>query len=117
LLNVPLMPCCHVSLASPAPHPAPHSFPTRRSSDLDVEFGLLFSGFLSASGGRGSGDGGGGRSGSLDVEFLFELLDELGEFDEGRSEEHTSELQSRFDLVCRLLRVQKNIPEVKSTSG
>src|SRR5699024_660987 len=23
--------------------------------------------------------------------------------DEGRSEEHTSELQSRFDLVCRLL--------------
>src|SRR5207249_11678260 len=26
-----------------------------------------------------------------------------GEFDENRSEEHTSELQSRFDLVCRLL--------------
>src|SRR5699024_11778564 len=25
-----------------------------------------------------------------------------------RSEEHTSELQSRFDLVCRLLLVQKN---------
>src|SRR5699024_3642707 len=56
----------------------------------DVEFGLLFSGFLSASGGRGSGDGGGGRSGSLDVEFLFELLDELGEFDEG-------ELLASFD--------------------
>src|SRR5699024_11867120 len=26
----------------------------------------------------------------------------------GRSEEHTSELQSRFDLVCRLLLEQKN---------
>src|SRR5699024_11432346 len=26
----------------------------------------------------------------------------------GRSEEHTSELQSRFDLVCRLLLVKKN---------
>src|SRR5699024_11847018 len=26
-----------------------------------------------------------------------------------RSEEHTSELQSRFDLVCRLLLEQKNI--------
>src|SRR5207249_11293022 len=25
----------------------------------------------------------------------------------GRSEEHTSELQSRFDLVCRLLREKK----------
>src|SRR5699024_5519027 len=28
---------------------------------------------------------------------------------EGRSEEHTSELQSRFDLVCRLLLEKKNI--------
>src|SRR5699024_12415522 len=29
----------------------------------------------------------------------------------GRSEEHTSELQSRFDLVCRLLLEKKNINE------
>src|SRR5437868_9020049 len=28
--------------------------------------------------------------------------------DEVRSEEHTSELQSRFDLVCRLLLEKKN---------
>src|SRR5699024_12600781 len=28
--------------------------------------------------------------------------------DNGRSEEHTSELQSRFDLVCRLLLETKN---------
>src|SRR5699024_11425869 len=28
-----------------------------------------------------------------------------------RSEEHTSELQSRFDLVCRLLLEKKNIPQ------
>src|SRR5699024_11969559 len=28
-----------------------------------------------------------------------------------RSEEHTSELQSRFDLVCRLLLEKKNINE------
>src|SRR5437868_10969004 len=28
--------------------------------------------------------------------------------DPGRSEEHTSELQSRFDLVCRLLLEKKN---------
>src|SRR5699024_11870721 len=29
----------------------------------------------------------------------------------GRSEEHTSELQSRFDIVCRLLLENKNIYE------
>src|SRR5699024_12379069 len=29
--------------------------------------------------------------------------------EEARSEEHTSELQSRFDLVCRLLLEKKNI--------
>src|SRR5699024_11744050 len=28
--------------------------------------------------------------------------------DDSRSEEHTSELQSRFDLVCRLLLEKKN---------
>src|SRR5437868_8888922 len=30
--------------------------------------------------------------------------------DRPRSEEHTSELQSRFDLVCRLLLEKKKIP-------
>src|SRR5438067_6102002 len=30
-----------------------------------------------------------------------------------RSEEHTSELQSRFDLVCRLLLEKKNIEQVR----
>src|SRR5438067_7433419 len=30
-----------------------------------------------------------------------------------RSEEHTSELQSRFDLVCRLLLEKKNINLIK----
>src|SRR5699024_11822716 len=30
------------------------------------------------------------------------------EFNDDRSEEHTSELQSRFDLVCRLLLEKKN---------
>src|SRR5699024_2741370 len=33
--------------------------------------------------------------------------DNLGEFQSFRSEEHTSELQSRFDLVCRLLLEKK----------
>src|SRR5699024_11837018 len=32
-----------------------------------------------------------------------------------RSEEHTSELQSRFDLVCRLLLEKKNTPSIQGT--
>src|SRR5438067_8369073 len=32
-----------------------------------------------------------------------------GEVEDARSEEHTSELQSRFDLVCRLLREKKKV--------
>src|SRR5699024_12159292 len=34
-------------------------------------------------------------------------IEKVGIVGEGRSEEHTSELQSRFDLVCRLL-LEKN---------
>src|SRR5437868_13267418 len=33
-----------------------------------------------------------------------------------RSEEHTSELQSRFDLVCRLLLEKKKIPTSSATA-
>src|SRR5207249_7671100 len=44
---------------------------------------------------------------------------ELGltaEHSEGRSEEHTSELQSRFDLVCRLLLEKKKKASHRSTT-
>src|SRR5438309_5573007 len=34
----------------------------------------------------------------------------FGDFDNDRSEEHTSELQSQFHLVCRLLREKKKSP-------
>src|SRR5699024_11253980 len=34
-----------------------------------------------------------------------------------RSEEHTSELQSRFDLVCRLLLEKKNQSHCKHAAG
>src|SRR5690349_22107345 len=36
---------------------------------------------------------------------------------EARSEEHTSELQSRRDLVCRLLLEKKKEPEVATNSA
>src|SRR5699024_11599852 len=50
----------------------------------------------------------------LAFEQLKEKLQEQGYFDKShkkRSEEHTSELQSRFDLVCRLLLEKKNLIE------
>src|SRR5687768_18238070 len=63
-------------------------FPTRRSSDLtrpDIMF--------------------------LDIQMPqvdgFALLDQIGA--DARSEEHTSELQSRLHLVCRLLLEKKKI--------
>src|SRR5438105_11911892 len=34
-----------------------------------------------------------------------------------RSEEHTSELQSRVDVVCRLLLEKKNAPETRIPAG
>src|SRR5207249_11304964 len=96
-------------------HRAPHSFPTRRSSDLirasvtDAVEELLdelprveritFRALTAALVDRLE----------VVVRFLAVLelykqgLIELGQ----RSEEHTSELQSRFDLVCRPLLEQK----------
>src|SRR5699024_11744901 len=48
-----------------------------------------------------------GQDGTKDHEMVrdlgFEIDYENAEDFEDRSEEHTSELQSRFDLVCRLL--------------
>src|SRR5687768_17799524 len=90
------------------PPPRSTLFPTRRSSDLG-EAGLV---------------GVVGRDRDLDVDralrgAVLQVLERdvavvLGGPDHGdravRSEEHTSELQSRLHLVCRLLLEKKNIP-------
>src|SRR5438067_10357234 len=80
-----------------------HSFPTRRSSDLTKD-----------SNSRG------GDPSAIDQHWIIvdsdqaapcPFADERTELAaakvEWRSEEHTSELQSRFDLVCRLLLEKK----------
>src|SRR2546429_6968193 len=41
---------------------------------------------------------------------------ESGEPEQGRSEEHTSELQSRLHLVCRLLLEKKNTIRTSTTT-
>src|SRR5699024_11810751 len=46
------------------------------------------------------------------INLIHEIIDlAFGFFDDHRSEEHTSELQSRFDLVCRLLLEKKTKPK------
>src|SRR5689334_25121818 len=81
--------CC---LCCSCGHRARHSFPARRSSDLADSLG----------------------ADSFDGEDLPPVAVELawdgpatGAVD-ARSEEHTSELQSQFHLVCRLLLEKKN---------
>src|SRR5699024_11422538 len=80
------------------PH-ALHSFPTRRSSDLRVSR-LRVRGAHSSAARRGRRHRGTRSCPSRSL---------------GRSEEHTSELQSRFDLVCRLLLEKKHIPRRRSS--
>src|SRR5699024_12320737 len=89
-----------------------HSFPTRRSSDLQErdrkdqpcgqqpqrQRGGPSPGAALRQGHRNQCDPRAEHHQTGDVELPFLW----------RSEEHTSELQSRFDLVCRLLLEKKN---------
>src|SRR5207249_11708096 len=91
-----------------------HSFPTRRSSDLNLQAALPFArvgagqillkvGFTVLV--RISRVPADRRVGQLDRREVSGLprFHVFPVLTAGRSEEHTSELQSRFDLVCRLL--------------
>src|SRR5699024_12883209 len=84
---------------SPA-HRDLHSFPTRRSSDLIMaapSVALVPRTMISPS-----------PPAPTKVPIAVPLL---------RSEEHTSELQSRFDLVCRLLLEKKNADSASSLNN
>src|SRR5699024_11299753 len=84
------------------------SFPTRRSSDLQVSAALVRD-LPEALKINGSGIGTGSGDNQLWMVLHCQLL-HLIVIDVAlviRSEEHTSELQSRFDLVCRLLLEKK----------
>src|SRR5688572_32492195 len=85
-----------------------HSFPTRRSSDLDD------AGIRGTARGKGErvlvvrlGDGRGDRQ--------VDDADVVGRPDgDRRSEEHTSELQSQSNLVCRLLLEKKKMSDANA---
>src|SRR5690349_24086324 len=78
------------------------SFPTRRSSDLLAD------------------EAHARAAPHADARFLARQPEDrsrAADLDEAaveRSEEHTSELQSRRDLVCRLLLEKKNLPNRRS---
>src|SRR5690606_41410167 len=96
--------------------PVLHSFPTRRSSDLPQDWQRWVPDELPAGLGVNALRAGARgwlslQDGDLQALYLDLAVDQLhlrtrGEplqLHGGRSEEHTSELQSRENLVCRLL--------------
>src|SRR5207248_7609693 len=87
-----------------------HSFPTRRSSDLAIDPDPLLGEELRKTGGE-IGDRALGRRISQEGR-VWRFGVDRGRIDDRaaglhRSEEHTSELQSPYDLVCRLLLEKK----------
>src|SRR5207249_12139456 len=101
------LPSSHFSYYS-RPHRPLHSFPTRRSSDLaslSIRYlPVIIERMLFQTPERTTKRTWTMTKRTISVHVLLVVLS-------GRSEEHTSELQSRFDLVCRLLleKKKKNI--------
>src|SRR5690606_39956334 len=95
--------CAHVvfSLEGSAPTEI-YTFPTRRSSDLDLCAGQPCAGVAGGLTLVVVGVGMDDQAAADDVERIA-----LAYVDAARSEEHTSELQSRENLVCRLLLEKK----------
>src|SRR5690606_41461575 len=96
--------------------PCPHSSPTRRSSDLLAQLATGAGGVFTRRGGLGLVDPESSEARDrvpvgIHIgrrHLLRQPLLDL-EAHHVRSEEHTSELQSRENLVCRLLLEKKNI--------
>src|SRR5262249_56662452 len=110
-------PCSSFFLYYSANHQALHSFPTRRSSDLFASERRVREAAVDAE------DGARDEARRHEVEErVRDVLagadapggEALG--DANRSEEHTSELQSLTNLVCRLLLEKKKVTHAHSHS-
>src|SRR5699024_11451698 len=99
--------CASFFFYSSSDHLELHSFPTRRSSDLRCckEAMLIVAFFNTVIAPDNARD----HQRHLEEEHMSTIgFIGVGEIASAmRSEEHTSELQSRFDLVCRLLLEKK----------
>src|SRR5438046_7263518 len=108
------MPCCPVSFSRPLPHPALHSFPTRRSSDLPgvttALAALPATAWTPMTLGRA-------KNTTRRIRVHDDPATALSAYPRPirqlRSEEHTSELQSLTNLVCRLLLEKKKNKQKK----
>src|SRR5207247_7781731 len=95
------------------PHRALHSFPTRRSSDLNSASFTTYTGFSSARRAKIVSSLVAPKDNFATTRFVGPSALVTAELRMicreivFRSEEHTSELQSRVDLVCRLLLEKK----------
>src|SRR5699024_12744813 len=83
-----------------------HSFPTRRSSDLSLSHWPCCCSCVCCAGSQNAANGACGPR-SISPPSGYRRSGACPR--RPRSEEHTSELQSRFDLVCRLLLEKKNV--------
>src|SRR5699024_12522194 len=96
---------CHVLFTHcTRPHTNLHSFPTRRSSDLEIKrYQKIISNKDAILQDAQS------KADNIieDTKKQVKEMVKESEVMQQRSEEHTSELQSRFDLVCRLLLEKK----------
>src|SRR5207248_9995642 len=112
-----LSPLAFFSTPCPPPHRHPHSFPTRRSSDLIANLiGVPFrSTIIRIDTNQGISGYGEVRDQARATYALILKSRIVGEnpCNVDRSEEHTSELQSRSDLVCRLLLARKKKKKIK----
>src|SRR5690606_40659422 len=102
----PVRPLRSSSSSWPGLLPDCHSFPTRRSSDLSSGHRLIsFDCFRP----HATSSLAVGRDGGRTMRTIIAIssLALLGACAKARSEEHTSELQSRENLVCRLLLEKK----------
>src|SRR5687768_18283195 len=89
--------------------PSSTLFPTRRSSDLTV---TVAPAAVSAADGAAAAASTQGQASAWRTSLAGTLTDNSALLDI-RSEEHTSELQSRLHLVCRLLLEKKKTAESK----
>src|SRR5690606_42098312 len=81
-----------------------YSFPTRRSSDLyATNFEVFLDTLVSLEDIRKTG----GTLYSEEADLVLSIVGDSSKLLHPRSEEHTSELQSRENLVCRLLLEKK----------
>src|SRR5699024_12704686 len=97
-------------LSSYLAHLHPHPFPTRRSSDLSTGRAVPLRITDEAQSQVASILAAEENPDSLGLRIAVNGINGV---EYARSEEHTSELQSRFDLVCRLLLEKKNAVQLR----